>query len=133
MSFPHPGCGESETSGRSVGTHLSFCPYLLPRTFEPVVSTPHPVGVGANAQGTGRSKSQTNKTPVYSPTAVMDCLVLQPKVSPSTQRRLKQSLPYPHHSSPQLSRQGHCTFFFFFSYFFNLCSSGVDLEERSQR
>ena len=119
----------SVTSGRSVGLHLFLCPCPLPRTSEPVIQTPCSVGVGAEARGPGRAKSQTSKTPCLFSAATRDCPAVRPQEPPSTQSGLKWSPPHPYHFSPQLSRQRHRTP----PPIFYLCSSEIDLEERSQR
>lgn len=90
-SFPNCDCVESEGWGDQLvftcfcqflkGIRLLYYPYLLLRASEPVVWTSPNVGARADAQDTGRrNKSQTNKTPsVYSPTAIMDCFLVQAK------------------------------------------------------
>ena len=78
------------------GVRLLYCPYLLLRTLDPGTRRLNfsSVGAGADAQGTGRSKSQTDKTPsVYSPTAVRGRLLVQATAIHSHRDHMKTVTP----------------------------------------
>lgn len=121
--IPSPGCVENKSSGRSVGTHLFFSvphrhrasvwPLFTPEDiWTNSLNPPHCGGRYADAQGTGRSKSQTNKTSVYSSSAMMDCLLVQNKSIPFLTKQVKTITPSPPSLSPTTTL-AYCTFFFF--------------------
>lgn len=143
--IPSPGCVENKSSGRSVGTHLFFLvphrhrasvwPLFTPEDiWTNSLNPPHCGGRYADAQGTGRSKSQTNKTSVYSSSAMMDCLLVQNKSIPFLTKQVKTITPSPPSLSPATTL-AYCTFFFFFP--FSICVSlelilGRGARDRSQ-